>query len=245
MRIQSLLLFLAIASLALVGCDQGSPLTGTSPEGSLATLGHPQELPEFVSAIDNPLLPLIPGTVFTYRGTRDDQIEINRVHVTHRIKVILGVDCTVVEDSSYVDGTLHEATLDWYAQDEDGNVWYFGEDTKEFEPGQPPNTEGSWEAGVDGAEAGIAMEADPKVGDSYRQEFLRGVAEDRAKVESLDDAVEVPYGSFTDCLRTKESTRLEPGVRENKWYARNVGFLKAVTIHGGDDVSELVDVSQE
>jgi hypothetical protein len=237
----------AAAVIMVAGCGEESSLTGAgNPEGTISALGHgPQELPEFGPLIDNRLLPLIPGTVFTYQGTRDGQTEINRVHVTHEIKVILGVNCTVVQDTSYVDGVLHEATLDWYAQDLEGNVWYFGEDTKEFVPGQPPDTEGSWEAGVDGARAGIAMEADPKVGDSYRQEYLQGVAEDRAKVESLDDSVTLPYGPFTDCLRTKEWTRLEPGVTENKFYARDVGFLKAITVHGGSDVSELVSVSSE
>ena len=123
------------------------------------------------------------------------------------------------------DGNLTEKTFDYYAQDKKGNVWYFGEDTKEYENGKVVSTKGSWEAGVDGAKPGFIMQADPKVGETYRQEYYEGEAEDMAKVLSLSESVTVPYGSFDQVLVTKEWTPLEPGLVEHKYYAPGVGPL--------------------
>lgn len=194
----------------------------------------------FVAVIDNPYFPLTPGTVFHYEGTKDGRPETNNVTVTNQTYVILGVTCTVVEDTVLVDGELVEATTDWYAQDIDGNVWYFGEASKDFENGVPVSTEGSWEAGKRGAQPGIVMLANPEVGRSYRQEYEAGVAEDRAHVISLGRSVSVPYGSFTGCLETEEWTDLEPGVVEYKHYARGVGNVSTTAVVGGDDYSKLV-----
>jgi hypothetical protein len=205
---------------------------------------HPQIDPaDFVSGIDNPYFPLTPGTTFTYRAETADGVETDVVTVTHSTKVILGVTCTVVTDQSTLDGVIEEDTIDWYAQDKDGNVWYFGEDTTQFENGEPVGHVGSWEAGVNGAEPGIVMLADPRPGASYRQEFLAGVAEDMAKVERLNARVSVPYGDFEDCLVTKEWSPLEPGAIERKFYARGVGLV-LVEEHKGKTVrSELVDIT--
>jgi hypothetical protein len=201
---------------------------------------------DFVAQIDNPYLPLAPGTVFTHSGITEGHQEVNRVHVTHRTKTIVGVTCTVVEDTVLVDGLVSEATLDWYAQDTDGNVWYFGEDTKELdEQGQVISTEGSWEAGVGGAAPGIAMPAVPVVGDPYHEEYLADVAEDMGQVIAVDQTVTVPLGTFTGCVQTKEWTPLEEDVVENKYYARDVGLVKVVTVTGGSDHSELVSVATE
>lgn len=201
---------------------------------------------DFVGEVDNPFFPLEPGTTFLYEGTSDGVPTSNEVFVTHDTKEILGVETTVVRDLAFEEDVLVEETFDWYAQDEDGNVWYFGEDTKELdEEGNVISTEGSWEAGVDGAEAGIIMLADPRVGDRYHQEFAPGVAEDEAKVLSLDKSRCVAFGCFDDLLLTKEWTRLHPGVVDHKFYAQGIGFLLGVTVKGGDERSELVDVTFE
>ena len=136
----------------------------------------------FVTTIDNPLFPLTPGTTFIYEGQTEDGFEHDEVVVTHNTKVILGVTCVEVKDTVTVDGALEEQTLDWYAQDKAGNVWYFGENSLEYADGLVVGIGGSWTAGVDGAKPGIIMKAHPKVGDEYRQEFSVGTAEDMAKV---------------------------------------------------------------
>ncbi|HXQ38622.1 MAG TPA: hypothetical protein VN843_31770, partial [Anaerolineales bacterium] len=155
--------------------------------------------------IDNPFFPLEPGTTFIYRGESEGAPTRDVMTVTSDTKVILGVATTVVYHLSYEDGVLIEETFDWFAQDKDGNVWYFGEDTKELdENGNVISTEGSWEAGVDGAEAGIIMLADPKKGDKYQQENAPDVAEDMAQVIGFEDSLCVRYGCFEDVLVTKE-----------------------------------------
>jgi hypothetical protein len=128
----------------------------------------------------------------------------------------------------------------WYAQDKDGHLWYLGEATKEYENGKVKTTEGSWEAGIDGAEAGILLPGEPKVGVIYRQEYYKGEAEDAAEILSLDEKVEVPYGSFDGVLMTKDTTRLEPDVLEHKFYAKDVGPVLVVSISGGSGREELL-----
>ncbi|HEX9330474.1 MAG TPA: hypothetical protein VF896_01225 [Anaerolineales bacterium] len=197
----------------------------------------------FVSKVDNPYFPLEPGTTFVYRGETEGVPTRDVVTVTYDTKVILGVTTTVVHDQAYEDGVIVEDTFDWYAQDKAGNVWYFGEDTKELdENGNVISTEGSWEAGVNGAEPGIIMEADPKKGDKYQQEFAQDVAEDMAQVIGFEDSFCVRYGCFDNVLVTKEWSPLEKGVVENKYYAKGVGFLSAVMVKGGDEQTELVRV---
>jgi hypothetical protein len=137
-------------------------------------------------------------------------------------------------------GEVVEDTYDWYAQDADGNVWYLGEDTKEFEGGKVVSTAGSWEAGVDGAQAGIVVPGTPELGLEYRQEHYEGEAEDRGKVLSLDEWVEVPAGTYRPALMTKDWTPLEPDVLEHKFYAKGVGPVLAITLSGGSGREELV-----
>jgi hypothetical protein len=194
----------------------------------------------FVAGVDNPFFPLTPGTVLTYT----DGTEITRTEVTHEAKNILGIAATVVHDRVTVDGALTEDTFDWYAQDRTGNVWYLGEDTKELENGVVVSTEGSWEAGVNGARAGIIMLTHPRVGDAYAQEIAPGVAEDKVKVVALDRTVTVRYGPFTGCLKTSETTPLDPGAHEYKYYARGVGVVLEVTPSGGRTRLELTGVSR-
>jgi hypothetical protein len=201
---------------------------------------------DFVSVIDNPYFPLTPGTTFIYRGETEGEPTRNETYVTYDTKLILGVTTTVVHDQAFDKGVLVEDTFDWYAQDVDGNVWYFGEDTKELDKnGNVISTEGSWEAGVDGAEPGIVMLADPKKGDRYQQEFAPGIAEDMAQVIGFEDSFCVRYGCFEDVLVTKEWTPLERGVVENKYYAKGVGFIFGVMVKGGDEQTELVRVRHQ
>ncbi len=199
----------------------------------------------FTTKIDNPFYPLKPGTTYTYRGVTDAGEELNTVEVTHSTRVLMGVTCVEVIDTVFVNGTLEELTHDWYAQDLDGNVWYFGEDAKQYSNGVLVGTAGSWLAGVNGGLPGIVMEAEPQVGDLYRQEYLRRVAEDMAEVLSLDGIADVPYGTFTGCVVTKDFSPLERKFVENKWYARNIGFVKSIMVKGGIDTSELVSIEKK
>ena len=200
---------------------------------------------DFSTVINNPFFPLVPNTTYVYVGTKDGSAARDEFQVTRRTKVIMGVTCREVRDRGFVDGVLAEDTLDWFAQDNHGNVWYFGEDTKEFDAnGNVISTEGSWQAGVNGAQPGIVMEADPRVGDTYQQEFSAGIAEDMATVLALNKTVNVPFGSFKDCLETEEFTPLEPGAIEHKFYARGVGFIQSVALRGGRERLELVTILQ-
>jgi len=201
----------------------------------------------FVRKIDNPYLPWIPGTTFIYKNViiedGNQQVEIDTVYVTHDTKLILGVECRVVHDFVSRAGKRTEDTYDWYAQDKDGNVWYFGEDSKDFQHGQWVS-EGSWEAGVDGAEPGIVMWAHPEdhIGEAYRQEYLKDVAEDKATVLSANSTVAILMGTFKHCVVTQEKTRLEPDVRETKSYAPGIGNISTVMNEGGSEHEELVKI---
>ena len=199
---------------------------------------------DFVSQIDNPFFPLEPGTTFIYEGESEGVPTREVVQVTRDTKEILGVTTTVVHARAYEDGVLVEDTFDWYAQDKDGNVWYFGEDTKELdENGNVISTEGSWEAGVNGAEPGIIMLADPKKGDRYQQENAPDVAEDMAQVVGFEDSRCLSNDEcFENVLVTKEWTPLERGVVEYKYYAEGVGFIYSEMTKGGEETLELVDV---
>lgn len=158
---------------------------------------------EFVPGINHQYLNFLPGTTFTYEGETEDGLETIVVEVTDDTRQIIGVTCTVVRDRVWIEGELIEDTFDWYAQHQNGDVWYFGEDSTSWED-SVPSTEGSWESGVDGALPGILMKGDPQPGDSYRQEYYEDQAEDMAKVLRLNASAPVPYGDFEDCLKTKE-----------------------------------------
>ncbi|MFI5292387.1 MAG: hypothetical protein ACHQ02_05940, partial [Candidatus Limnocylindrales bacterium] len=176
---------------------------------------------DFVAVVDNPYWPLAAGTTTVLEGDGERIV----VEVTDYSKVILGVTTTVVRDRAYEDGRLIEDTLDWYAQDRWGNVWYFGEETTEYENGTPVSTAGSWEAGVDGARPGIVMLAQPHVGDVYRNEYYVGEAEDLSKVIALDGTLTVPLGAFEATVTTEDWTPLEPSQLERKVYAPGVGLI--------------------
>ncbi|RJQ46975.1 MAG: hypothetical protein C4534_01940 [Gaiellales bacterium] len=196
---------------------------------------------DFVAGVDNPYLPYRPGTTWIYEGETDEGTERIEVTVTGETREVMGVTCVVVRDQVRIDGELVEDTLDWFAQDRDGNVWYFGEDSKELENGEVVSAAGSWEAGVDGALPGIVMQADPVIGETYHQEYYRGEAEDMAKVLSLDETVELALGAYTGCLQTEEWTPLEPGIAEHKFYARGVGVILEEKVKGGEGRIELIE----
>ncbi len=200
-----------------------------------AAFDHPQS---------NPYFPLRAGTVSRYRGSEDGERFRETVTVTHRTRMILGVRTTVVRDVlRRADGTLAERTRDWYAADDDGNVWYFGEKTATYdEHGHVESREGSWQAGVDGAVAGMIMPADPRPTDAYRQEFRRGHAEDQAWIVQRNAKVRVPKGTLRHVVRSFEWTRLEPHVISAKFYAPGLGIVKEHDVAGGNETFVLVSV---
>jgi hypothetical protein len=196
----------------------------------------------FVTGVDNAFLPLTPGTRFVYEGESDGETERIEVVVLHRTREVLGIPCVVVRDTVWEDGELVEDTFDWFAQDVDGNVWYMGEDVKDYEDGEVVSTAGSWEAGVDGALPGIVMWAEPQVGEPYRQEYYVGEAEDMAQVIALDGTASVAFGDFDGLLIVKEWNPLEPGVTEHKVYAAGIGLILEETVEGGEGRIELTDI---
>jgi hypothetical protein len=216
-----------------------------APAWSAPSCPKPPALPaNFVGQINNPYLPLTPGTTLTYRGKLDRKSATDVFSVTNRTKLILGVTTTVVHDQVFIKGELREDTEDWFAQDGEGNVWYFGEDTKELENGQVVSTEGSWEAGVDHARAGIFMPASPKVGQVFKQEDAKDVAEDCSKIVDLNASVRTPFVSSNEALKTEEFSLLEPDVLDNKYYVRDIGLVREQTVQGGSDFLELVSVTR-
>ena len=188
----------------------------------------------FTTNIDNPYFPLKPGTTYIYEGPTSRGFIHTEFVVTTNTKLIDGVTCVEVHDQVFTDGKLTEDTLDWFAQDKDGNVWYFGEDSDELVNGRVSSLGGSWQGGVNGASPGIAMKVHPKVGDFYRQEFLLNTAEDSAGVLNLNQTVTVPEATFHHCLETEEITGLEPGALEHKFYAPGVGNVLTVDLVTGD-----------
>ena len=245
----------AVLAISVAACGgestttvtQATPTASSSPTGS----GLPQgseavklDPAEFTTRIDNPYWPMSPGSKWVYsetdtQGTHEKVV----VEVTDKTKAIAnGVEARVIRDTATENGQPVEITDDWYAQDSAGNVWYLGEATAEYKNGKVASTAGSFEAGVDGAQAGIAMPANPEPGMAYRQEYLKGVAEDKGAVVTVgEEQVEVPFGHFnTDVLMTRDLVPLEPKVQELKFYAPDVGPLLSVHTDGAGGRAELV-----
>jgi hypothetical protein len=195
---------------------------------------------DFTTKIDNPYWPMRPGMRWVYREHEDGVTQRNIVTVTHRTRTIRGVTTRAVHDIVLQRRRVVEDTLDYYAQDREGTLWYFGEKTAEFSKSGKKSTEGSWLAGRHGAEQGIAVPANPQVGMAYRQEFQKGVAEDEGKILSLDEQVQVPYRHFERTLMTKDFTRLEPRQLEHKFYARGIGPVLTLGISGSTGREELI-----
>lgn len=211
---------------------------------SAASAATPPKMPpasSFSARVDNPWFPLLRGTRWVYTGVKDGKRTRDVVTVTDRTKTIEGVPCVAVRDRLYMRGRLEERTTDWYSQDSRGNVWYFGENTAELDThGHVTSTEGTWKAGVNGAKAGIYIPGHPRLGQTARQEFLKGHAEDHFKVIGLFGTV-APLGK-ANTLLTKEWTPLEPGVIDHKYYVRGIGTVLEQTVKGGDERNALVSV---
>ena len=253
----------AVAALligtAASGCGGSGSSSGTQAAGGGTTGAEPAttSLPvdgtpfpidpsEFTTEIDNPYWPMKPGSQWIFRET-DAEGAVSRVVVTvlDKTKMIAnGVEARIVHDQVTEGGQVKEDTYDWYAQDADGNLWYLGEDTTEYENGKPKTKEGSWEAGVDGALPGIIMPADPQVGMTYREEYYKGHAEDGASIISTDALAKVPYGRFEHGVQTRNFSGIEPDVIEEKIYAQGVGVVLEITVSGGSDRDELLSYQE-
>lgn len=222
----SMFILLALSALACGSSDDEDEETCAVDESY-----DPSVLPaDFSPNVTNPLYPLPVGRTWTYKEGIQDVV----VTVLAEQKQVMGVTCVVVRDTVTANGVTLEDTWDWYAQHKDGSVWYFGEDTTEFADGKPVTKEGSWEAGVDGAKAGLIIPANPAVGMKYRQEYYACEAEDYGEVLALDATATVPTGSYTGCLKTHDYTPLDPEVNEEKTYCPDVGFVLAVDVTTGE-----------
>jgi hypothetical protein len=201
---------------------------------------------QFTINIDNPYWPMKPGSRWIFRET-DAEGSVSKVVVTvldKTKKIANGVEARIVHDQVSEHGQVKEDTFDWYAQDADGNLWYLGEDTTEYENGKPKTKEGSWEAGVDGAMPGVIMPANPQVGMTYREEYYKGHAEDGASIIGTNAFAKVPYGRFTGGIQTRNFSGIEPNVIEEKIYAKGVGVVEEITVSGGSDRDELLSYTE-
>jgi hypothetical protein len=239
-----------LVAAAACGSDPSpSPAAPATTTAALPKDGEAVDLDPsgFTVDITNRWWPMEVGDRWAYEES-DGEGDVQQIEVTvlDRTKVVAaGVEARVVHDvATTVDGEVVEDTLDYYAQDADGNVWYLGEKTAEYENGEVATTEGSWEAGVDGAQAGILLPADPQVGTGYRQEYLAGHAEDAGFVLSTDEQVQVPTGLYEGTLMTRDTTPLEPDLVELKFYAPGVGPVMEVPISGESGRSVLVETTR-
>lgn len=203
--------------------------------------GHSKPHVTYSARVTNSWYPLLPGSTWVYRGVKDGEPAREVMTVTHRTRTIAGAPCAVVSDLLYLSGRLEERTTDYYSQDSNGNVWYFGENTAELDKkGHVKDTSGSWLTGVHGAKAGVFMFTHPSVGRSARQEYYKGQAEDHFQVLRLDAAIKVPFITTRRALLTKEWTPLEPGVIDHKFYVRGIGTVLERTAKGPLESNELV-----
>ena len=222
-------------------------ITAVAPWASAGTSAHRGYEPvlnpkDFVRVINNPYFPLPVGRTLIYRGVRDGQTQTDRVHVTSRTRVLEGITATAVSDVARHHGKLLEKTTDWYAQDKQGNVWYLGENTAAFLPNGQIDRSGSWQANVHDGEPGIIMLAHPQIPDAYRQEFLRGQAEDTAWIINRGGSVKLPFGVQHHILTSLEFARIEPGVVDQKIYAPGLGIVSETAIKGPMETARLVSV---
>ena len=236
MSTNRLIAVLAVSTATVAALLTTSAAAPSSPPSAGSAPANPD--PKlFEHPTENPYYPLTPGLVTSLRGTGDGERFKQTVRITTRTRLIAGVETTVVRDVvRRPDGSLAEATDDWYAADSDGNVWYFGEDTATYdEDGTLENREGSWEASIDGAVAGIIMPADPRPSTADYMEFAKGEAEDQAWVVQRLPYVVTPGGRQDHVVRTLQWSRLEPDVVSMKFYARGLGIVEEKDIAAGDE----------
>jgi hypothetical protein len=240
-RTNALLALVAMVGIGLIASYGSGVPVGAAPHPGVASAGV--DPADFTTPVPNPYFPLEPGTVSILRGSEDGERLLNRTTITHWTKVIQGVRTRVVNDVLYADGVVEEKTTDWYAADNTGTVWYFGERTAVYnKKGQVVNREGSWQAGVNGGVAGIIMPANPGPTDAYRQEFYKGHAEDQGWIVARHQVVDVPYGKVDQVVRSYEWARLEPGVVSVKFYGPGLGIVREKDVSGGTELLELVKV---
>jgi hypothetical protein len=249
MRLTRLLACTLPTGILAAALSAGAAGAGTAAACPLPIFGpgaeyHPQISPAaFSPNVDNPWFPLTPGRTLVYTGIKDGKPALDLVVPTARTKVIDGVTTRIVADRLYRGNRLAERTSDYYAQDRCGNVWYFGEDTAELDRrGHVTSREGSFHAGKGGAQPGVIMQAQPELGRRFRQEWYRGHAEDTFRAVDLSARVSVPYGRFGNALRTRETTALEPGVVDNKLYAKGIGELTERAVKGPREALRLSEV---
>jgi hypothetical protein len=253
MKRKSITPFVAfLAALVLAGCS--SSKSGTSnagaPPASASAVATASPLPPYHVKIDpanytdvitNPYMPMKPGTTAVYQGTKGNVPLRATFKITNQTKTILGVRCVVVQDTVTLNGSLEEKTLDWFAQDTSGNVWYFGEDSKDYKNGVVVSTTGTWMSGVNGGKPGIVMQASPKPGKPYIEEYLPGVAEDMAKVVKTNATSNVPAGNYKNVLVTLNTNPLDPSLTEHKYYAPGVGLVyENKFVSGVQEIMKLV-----
>jgi hypothetical protein len=235
-RARSIALATPVLVLAMAGGSQSS-VAGKAPPNLPKTV----DAADFVPEVTNPYFPLKPGTTFHWRGSVDGKRVREEFHVTRQKETILGIATTVVHDRSWVSGKLEEDTIDWFAQDRDGNVRYFGEASKQADSkGQLTNTAGSWQAGTGGAPVGIFMPKHPVLDQAYRQEQVPGEAGDQYTISSLAAWVRVPAVSTGKAIRTEERNPQEPKVLIEKHYVKGFGLVREATLRG--DESELLEL---
>jgi hypothetical protein len=230
----------APASAVSQHADTRCPLPRFGPGASYHPAIHPSQ---FHARITNPRSPMPVGTTYVFTGVKDGNRAVDIVAASRRTRRVDGVVTRVVLDRLYLGGRLAERTTDYYAQDRCGNVWYFGEDTAVLDShGRVIDRSGSFHAGIDGAQPGVFMQAHPQLGRRFRQEYYRGQAEDTYRAVQSGVTVRVPYGTFHHALRTEETTRLEPGTVDNKYYVRGIGVVREVTVRGGTEQLRLSDI---
>jgi len=230
----------ASATTAAVETTEAAPGPAVIDPGDDGNYSPSLDPATFVDQVDNPYMPLAPGSRWVYES--GDGSERTEVEVLDERKDIMGISATVVRDTVFIDEIIAEDTYDWFAQDADGNVWYLGEATQDFdECGQPTDTGGSFEYGVDGALPGIAMPANPEVGFAYRQEFYAGEAEDLGEVIEVGVTRSIELGDYDDVVVTRDWNPLDPEVIEEKSYAPGVGMIFEEHVRGGDETTELVE----
>ena len=254
-------LAIVVLGTACEGTNEDSTRTGTSPATKRTIDEAPSSVTEtiretasgysveidpanFIDTVDNPYFPLEPGMKWVLKGETSEAKEVDTIKVLEKTEEVMGVMTTVVLDIVTANGELAEKTWDWYAQDREGNVWYFGEETAEYEDGKKVSSAGAWEAGKDGALPGIIMAADPKVTDSFRQEYYKGEALDMFWVVRTGATKITPYKKFDDAVHTLEWSPLEPNVIVEKYHARGVGLIAEKALAGGKEIFELVSFEQ-
>jgi hypothetical protein len=256
----------AVTALIAGGCGSSSDSTSTTPPTTAGTASKTSAQSEsaaslapvhgaynpsidpadFVATVDNRYLPFTPGTALHYEGVAEDgkTPQTDDEVVTHQKKRILGVNATIVRDVVSERGKPIERTFDWYAQDKQGNVWYMGEDAREFHHGKFVKAPDSWQGGVNGAQPGIIMPGNPQPGDAYRQEYYPGHALDQARVVGAKGTINVPAGAYKRPLVTVETSALEPGAAEQKFNAPGVGVVKEQVVRGNHERFVLTSVTR-